>query len=162
MLSILGTHFIACWACAEMFKSRISRPNRIRFSKISCYRSLGPYGFGFCQKSQKKISCLCTFKLRLQYSTRNRDNEMTPKEIVAAPYGSAENAIFRLQCLIWILTSSLWALLPILDIVISAIKPLERKLGLLPVKCSKENFTFANSFLNISNGKCKNFLNTVC
>ncbi len=44
MLSIRGTDFIVCWACAEMFKSRISRPNRIRFSKISCYR---PYGFGF-------------------------------------------------------------------------------------------------------------------
>ncbi len=61
MLSIRGTDFIACWACSEMFKSRISRPNRIRFSKISCYRPLGPYGFGFCKKSQKKISCLCTF-----------------------------------------------------------------------------------------------------
>ncbi len=42
MLSILGTDLIACWACAEMFKSRISRQNRIRFSKISCYRPLGP------------------------------------------------------------------------------------------------------------------------
>ena len=38
MLSILGTDFIACWACAEMFKSRISLPIRIRFLKISCYR----------------------------------------------------------------------------------------------------------------------------
>ncbi len=63
MLSIRRTDFIACWACAEMFKSQISRPNRIRFSKISCYRPLGPYGFGFCKKSQKKISCLCTFKV---------------------------------------------------------------------------------------------------
>ncbi len=63
MLSIRGTDFIACWACAEMFKSRISRPNRIRFSKISCYRPLGPYGFGFCKKSQKKNSCLWTFKV---------------------------------------------------------------------------------------------------
>ncbi len=62
MLSIRGTDFITCWACAEMFKSWISRPNRIRFSKISCYRPLGPSGFGFCQKSKKKISCLCTFK----------------------------------------------------------------------------------------------------
>jgi hypothetical protein len=61
-LSILGTDFIACWACAEKFKSRISRPNRIRFSKISCYRPLGPHGFGLCKKSIKKISCLCTFK----------------------------------------------------------------------------------------------------
>ncbi len=51
MLSILGTDFIACWACAEMFKSRISLPIRIRFLKISCYRPLGPYGFGFCKKS---------------------------------------------------------------------------------------------------------------
>jgi hypothetical protein len=40
MLSILGTDFIACWACAEMFKSRISRPNRIRFSKS---RVTGPW-----------------------------------------------------------------------------------------------------------------------
>jgi hypothetical protein len=37
-----------------MFKSRISRPNRIRFSKISCYRPLGPNGFGFSKKSQQK------------------------------------------------------------------------------------------------------------
>ncbi len=63
MQSILGTDFIACWACAEMFKSRISRPNRIWFSKISCYRPLGPLGFGFCKKRQKKKSCLCTFNL---------------------------------------------------------------------------------------------------
>ncbi len=62
MLSILGTDFIACWACAEMFKSWISLPIRIQFLNISCYRPLGPYGFGFCKKSQKKISCLCTFK----------------------------------------------------------------------------------------------------
>ncbi len=58
--SIRGTNFIACWACTEMFKSLISRPNRIRFSKISCYRPLGPYDFDFCNKSKKKISCLCT------------------------------------------------------------------------------------------------------
>jgi hypothetical protein len=62
ILSILGTDFIACWACAEMFKSRISLPIRIWFLKISCYRPLGPYGFGFCKKSKKKNSCLCTFK----------------------------------------------------------------------------------------------------
>jgi hypothetical protein len=62
MLSIRETNFIASWACAEMFKSRISWPNRIRFSKISCYRPLGPYGFGFCKKVKKIISCLCTFK----------------------------------------------------------------------------------------------------
>ncbi len=83
MLSIRGTNFIAHWAYAEQislhaehtrnrfhrmlsmrgnFKSRISRPNRIWFSKISCYEPLGPYGFVFCKKSQKKISCLCTFK----------------------------------------------------------------------------------------------------
>ncbi len=61
MLSIRGTDFIACWACAKMFKSLISRPNRIRFSKISCYRPLGPYGYGFCKKVKTKISCLCTF-----------------------------------------------------------------------------------------------------
>ncbi len=54
-LSIRGTDFIACWACAEMFKSQISRPNRIRFSKISCYRPLWPYGFVFCKKSKKKF-----------------------------------------------------------------------------------------------------------
>ncbi len=35
MLSIRGTNFIACWACAEMFKSRISQPNRIRFSNCA-------------------------------------------------------------------------------------------------------------------------------
>ena len=39
------------------------RLNRIWFSKILCYRPLGPYGFGFCKKIIKKIfSCLCTFK----------------------------------------------------------------------------------------------------
>ncbi len=54
MLSILGTDFIACWACAEMFKSRISLPIQKRFFKISCYRPLGPCGFGFCKKSQNK------------------------------------------------------------------------------------------------------------
>ncbi len=59
MLSILGTDFIACWACAEMFKSRISLPIRRRFLKISCYRPLGPYGFGFCKKSQKKKFHAC-------------------------------------------------------------------------------------------------------
>ncbi len=41
-LSIRGNDFTADWAYAEMFKSRISRPNQIRFSKISCYRPLGP------------------------------------------------------------------------------------------------------------------------
>ncbi len=46
---------------AEMFKSWISRPNRIRFSKISCYRPLGPHGFGFCKKVFFKNSCLCTY-----------------------------------------------------------------------------------------------------
>jgi hypothetical protein len=65
-LSIHGTNFIAHWAYAEMFKSRISRPNGIRFSKISCYKPLGPYGFGFCKKSQKNISCLCTFKANIR------------------------------------------------------------------------------------------------
>ncbi len=58
MLSILGTDFIACWACAEMFKSRISLPIWIRFLKISCYRPLGPYGFGFWKKSPKKYFML--------------------------------------------------------------------------------------------------------
>ncbi len=63
MLSILGIDFIACWACAEMFKSRISRPNRIRFSKISCYRP-------FLQnKSKQKNSCSCTFKITRHYSS---------------------------------------------------------------------------------------------
>jgi hypothetical protein len=55
MLSILETDFIACWACAEMFKSQISRLNRMRFSKISCHRPLGPYGFGFCKKVKKNV-----------------------------------------------------------------------------------------------------------
>ncbi len=41
-LSIRGNDFIAPWAYAEMSISRISRPNRIWFSKISCYRPLGP------------------------------------------------------------------------------------------------------------------------
>ncbi len=54
VLSIRGTDFIACWACAKRFNSRISLPIRIRFLKISCYRPLGLYGFGFCKKSQNK------------------------------------------------------------------------------------------------------------
>ncbi len=66
MLSIHGTDFIACWSCAEMLKSWISRPNQIQFSKISCYRPLGPYGFSFCKK-RKKNSCLCTFKVAVNY-----------------------------------------------------------------------------------------------
>ncbi len=41
-LSIRGMDFIAGCAYAEIFKSRISRPYGIRFSKISCYRPLGP------------------------------------------------------------------------------------------------------------------------
>jgi hypothetical protein len=41
-LSIRGMDFIAGWAYMKMFKSWISLPNRIRFSKISCYRPLGP------------------------------------------------------------------------------------------------------------------------
>ncbi len=41
-LSIRGNYFIADWAYAEMFTSRISWPNWIWFSKISCYRPLGP------------------------------------------------------------------------------------------------------------------------
>jgi hypothetical protein len=54
-LSIRGTNFIACWAYSEMFKSWISRPNQIRFSKISCYRPLRLYGFGFYKKVKKKF-----------------------------------------------------------------------------------------------------------
>ncbi len=42
MLSIRGNDFITPWAYAEMFKSQISWPNRIQFSKILCYRPLGP------------------------------------------------------------------------------------------------------------------------
>ncbi len=49
MLSIRWTNFIAHWAYGELISShaehtwsRISQLNRIRFSKISCYRLLGP------------------------------------------------------------------------------------------------------------------------
>ncbi len=55
MLSIRGTDFNACWACAEMFKSRISRPNLIRFLKISCYRPLGHKVSVSAKKSPKKF-----------------------------------------------------------------------------------------------------------
>ncbi len=51
-----------------MFKSRISRPNRIRFSIISCYRPLGPYGFGFCKKSKKKFHACVPLSWNLQFS----------------------------------------------------------------------------------------------
>ncbi len=60
-----GKWFIAPWAHEEMIssltehtrnvKSRISRPSRIRFSKISCYRPLGSKGFGFCKKVYKNF-----------------------------------------------------------------------------------------------------------
>jgi hypothetical protein len=33
-------------------------------------QALGPEGFGFCKKSQKNISCLCTFKTKA-YSIRS-------------------------------------------------------------------------------------------
>ncbi len=55
MLSIRGTDFIACWACVEMFKSRIFRPKNL------VLQALGTIWFRFLQKNQKKISCLCTF-----------------------------------------------------------------------------------------------------
>ena len=73
MLSIRGTNFIACWAYVEPISSHAEHARKCLkveylcqfeydFFKISCYRPLGPYGFGFCKKSIKKISCLCTFK----------------------------------------------------------------------------------------------------
>ncbi len=59
-LSIRGMDFIAGWVYTEMFKSRISRPNRIRFSKISCYRPLGgTIRFRFLQKNSKKKFQAC-------------------------------------------------------------------------------------------------------
>ncbi len=82
MLRIRGTNFIGGWAYAKwislhaehtrnrfhrmlsmrgnVWKSNISAESNTIF-KISCYRPLGPYGFGFCKKVLKK-SCLCTFK----------------------------------------------------------------------------------------------------
>jgi hypothetical protein len=54
MLSIQGTDFIACWACAEMFKSRISRPNWIPFFKNLVLQALGTIRFRFLQKKSKK------------------------------------------------------------------------------------------------------------
>jgi len=48
---------------AEMFKSRISRPNRTRFLKNLVLQALGTIRFRFLhKKSKKKFSCLCTFK----------------------------------------------------------------------------------------------------
>ncbi len=47
--------FLAGWAYAEMFKSRISRPNRIRFSKISCYRPLNHKDLVSVNKVSKKF-----------------------------------------------------------------------------------------------------------
>ncbi len=78
MLSILGTDFITCWACVEMFKSRLSLPIWIRFLKISCYRPLGPNGFGFCKKSQKKISCLCKWFRFLQKKSKKKFHACVP------------------------------------------------------------------------------------
>ncbi len=52
-LSIRGIDLIAGWAYAEMFKSRISRPNRIQVPKILCYRLCT--GFGFCKKVLNKF-----------------------------------------------------------------------------------------------------------
>ncbi len=53
-LSIRGTNFIVGWAYAEMFKSWISRPNQIRFSKILCYIT-GPWDHKV-SVSAKKVS----------------------------------------------------------------------------------------------------------
>ncbi len=65
-LSIHGMYLIAGWAYAEMFKSWISRPNQIRFSKILCYRPLGP--FGFCKKSER-ANFLLNFFRPIRYVT---------------------------------------------------------------------------------------------
>ncbi len=72
-LSIRGMNFIACWAYLEPISSHAEHarkclkveylPNRIRFSKISCYRPLGPYGFRSCKKSIKK--CQACVPLRV-------------------------------------------------------------------------------------------------
>jgi hypothetical protein len=78
MMSTLGTDFIACWACAEMFKSRISRPNRIRFTKI-VLQVLGTIRFQFLQKKSQKISCLCTLK-RNCYLHKSYHHENTADE----------------------------------------------------------------------------------
>jgi hypothetical protein len=60
-LRIRRNVFMAGWAYAEMFKSRISRPNRIRLSKISFYRPLNHKDLVSVKKVYKKISCLCIY-----------------------------------------------------------------------------------------------------
>ncbi len=54
-LSIHGNDFIAPWACAEMFKSRISWPNRIQFSKISCVTRDGPWDHKVLVSAEKEF-----------------------------------------------------------------------------------------------------------
>ncbi len=63
MLSILGTDFIACWACAEMLKSWIYLCQFEYDFKKS--RVTGPWDHIISVSAKKvtqKISCLCTFK----------------------------------------------------------------------------------------------------
>ncbi len=83
MLSIIGTNFIACWACAEMFKSQISLPIRIWFLKS---RVTGPWNHMVsvsAKKVFKKISCLCTFNFlppTTVYSDKHSSKISTPSE----------------------------------------------------------------------------------
>ncbi len=76
ILSIRGTDFIACWACAEMFKSRISRTNRIRFSRISCYKlcilCMVPIMLGF---SSAKMCTVCRCPMHMVPTVLDRREE---------------------------------------------------------------------------------------
>ncbi len=45
----------------------------LRFSKISCYSPLGPYGFGFCKKSKEKLHACVPLK-----GARNRSHRKNP------------------------------------------------------------------------------------
>ncbi len=60
-LSIQGMDFISGWAYAEMFKSQISRPNRIDFKK---FRVTGPWDHKIsvsAKKSKKIHACVLFF-----------------------------------------------------------------------------------------------------
>ncbi len=59
MLSICVTYFIAGWAYAEMFKSRISQPNRIWYFKNLVLQALESIRIPFLQKKYFKKSHAC-------------------------------------------------------------------------------------------------------
>ncbi len=89
-----------------MFKSRISLPSRIRFLQISCYRPLGPYGFGFCKKV-KKIFHACVplnmflifpTNIALQSALQRESHSCIPKKGIMWPQSQFPHSFFGIIC----------------------------------------------------------------